>query len=236
MKKLAILAATGNAHKMREFREIFREVLTCHAEWEIDIFAERELAERIGLLYEAPEETGTRFCENSAIKANGIRAFLQAHPEALPEGYDRTVIIADDSGICVDALGGAPGVLSARYAQKQGVSGNADDGDNLEKLLADMHGVPREKRQAAFVCSITAIVLSEKADAVREIQTEGRIKGLLTEEPFGAGGFGYDPIFYVERFGKTTAEMTPEEKNAISHRGMALREAAEKVYGIFTEL
>lgn len=231
-KKMIIIAATGNAHKMREFREIFQEVLTRHADWEIDVIAEKALAARVGASYEAPEETGTRFCENSAIKARGIREFIRQHPQSCPSGYDACVIIADDSGICVDALGGAPGVRSARYAAAEGQPGNSDDAENLRKLLRDTQNVPDAQRTAAFVCSITAILLPED----RTLQTEGRVAGVLTREPRGVGGFGYDPIFYVPAYGKTTAEMRAEEKNAISHRGMALREAAERVYGILTEM
>ena len=233
---MAILAATGNQHKMREFRQIFTEVLTRHAEWEIDIFAEKELAMKAGAVYESPEETGTKFCENALIKAKGIEAFLKAHPEGLPDGYDQMVIIADDSGICVDALGGMPGVYSARYAQKPGANGNSDDGDNLRKLLKEMESVPDGQRGAAFVCSICAILLPQNGECGTTFFAEGKIEGVITRSPFGEGGFGYDPIFYVERFAKTTAELTAEEKNAISHRGQALREAAEQVYGILATL
>lgn len=236
-KRLAILAATGNNHKMREFRQIFSQVLTRHADWEIDVYAERELAEKCGVSYEAPEETGIHFSENAMIKAQGIHTFLQKHPKGFPEGYDRFVIIADDSGICVDALHGAPGVHSARYAQKPGETGNSADEDNLNKLLREMEGVPDAQRGAAFVCSIAAIVLPAQAEEKPWVLTaEGRIEGRLTDSPRGSGGFGYDPIFYVERFGKTTAEMTPEEKNGVSHRGKALRDAAEQVYGILASM
>lgn len=235
-KKMAILAATGNHHKMREFRQIFTEVLSRHADWEIDIFAEKELAQKAGHVYASPEETGTKFCENALIKARGIETFLLAHPEALPTGYDQMVIIADDSGICVDALNGMPGVYSARYAQKPGETGNSEDGENLRKLLQDMEAVPDGQRSAAFVCSICAIVSTKDGTQGNPLFAEGRIEGVLTRRPFGEGGFGYDPIFYVERFGKTTAELTADEKNAISHRGQALREAAEQVYGILATL
>lgn len=235
-KRMAILAATGNAHKMREFRQIFTEVLTKHADWEIDIFAEKELALKAGQTYESPEETGTKFCENALIKARGIEAFLHKFPAGLPKGYDQMLIIADDSGICVDALNGMPGVYSARYAQKPGEHGNSDDEENLRKLLREMESVPEGKRSAAFVCSICAILFSTDDSAGTPLFAEGKIEGTITRSPFGEGGFGYDPIFYVERFGKTTAELTAEEKNAISHRGQALREAAERVYGILATL
>ncbi len=233
-KKMAILAATGNSHKMREFQEIFKEILTRHEDWEIDVFPEKELAGKVGVSYEAPEETGVIFRENAEIKAVGIADFLERHPEGYPEGYDKMVILADDSGICVEALGGKPGVHSARYAQKPGVPGNSADTDNLQKLLQDMEQVPDGQRQAAFVCSIVGIVLS--GDTRQTLYAEGRIEGALTRSPKGERGFGYDPIFFVERFGKTTAELTAEEKNAISHRGQALRNLAEQVYGILTSL
>ncbi len=235
-KRMAILAATGNAHKMREFRQIFTEVLTRHADWEIDIFAEKELAMKAGAAYESPEETGTKFRENALIKARGIEAFLQAHPEGLPKGYDQMVIIADDSGICVDALNGMPGVYSARYAQKPGETGNSDDGENLQKLLKEMETIPDGQRGGAFVCSICAILIPGNGGMGAPLFAEGKIEGTITRSPFGEGGFGYDPIFFVERFGKTTAELTAEEKNAISHRGQALREAAEQVYGILATM
>ncbi|MBR5280887.1 MAG: RdgB/HAM1 family non-canonical purine NTP pyrophosphatase [Clostridia bacterium] len=231
-KKMAILAATGNTHKMREFQQIFQEILTRHEDWTIDVFAEKELAKRANVSYEAPEETGTIFRENAEIKAVGIADFLEQHPAGYPEGYDQMVIIADDSGICVEALGGKPGVYSARYAQKPGVPGNSDDGANLQKLLHDMEHVPDDQRQAAFVCSIVGIVPGEGTR--KTLYAEGRIEGMLTREPKGERGFGYDPIFYVEQFCKTTAELTAEEKNAISHRGQALRDLAEQVYGILT--
>jgi XTP/dITP diphosphohydrolase len=233
-KRMAILAATGNSHKMREFQEIFKEILTRHEDWEIDVFAEKELANRAGVSYEAPEETGTIFRENAEIKAVGIADFLEQHPKGYPKGYDQMVILADDSGICVDALGGKPGVHSARYAQKPGVPGNSADSENLQKLLRDMEQVPDHQRRAAFVCSIVGIVLN--GEKRQTLYAEGRIDGTLTRSPKGERGFGYDPIFFVEQFGKTTAELTAEEKNAISHRGQALRNLAEQVYGILTGL
>lgn len=233
---MAILAATGNRHKMQEFQEIFQEILTRHGDWNIDVFAEKALAQSVQCIYEAPEETGTTFSENARIKAEGIWSFLQHHPDALPKEYDCTVIIADDSGICVEALQGAPGVHSARYAQKPGEIGNSDDGDNLRKLLRDMKDVPDEQRNAAFVCSIAGIVLPVEGRGCQSLTAEGRIEGRLTHSPRGVAGFGYDPIFFVERFGKTTAELTASEKNAISHRGQALRDIAEQIYGILATM
>lgn len=235
-KKMAILAATGNRHKMREFQEIFQEIMTRHGDWTIDVFAEKALAQSVHCIYEAPEETGTTFGENARIKAEGIWSFLQQHPDAFPKEYDCTVIIADDSGICVEALHGAPGVHSARYAQKPGKNGNSDDGENLRKLLDDMASVPDEQRNAAFICSISGLVLPGNARTYLSLTAEGRIEGRLTHSPRGEGGFGYDPIFFVERFGKTTAELTASEKNAISHRGQALRNIAEQVYGILATM
>ena len=121
--------------------------------------------------------------------------------------------LADDSGLVVDALDGKPGIHSARYAETQG-----DDQANNAKLLKALAHVPNEKRQAAFVCSM--VLLSPDG---RQWRAEGRCEGVIAKEPRGSGGFGYDPLFFIPAMGKTMAELTGEEKNAISHRGKALR-------------
>ena len=146
------------------------------------------------------EETGTTLLENSLLKARTV--------------FDITGIptIADDTGLEVDFLDGAPGVYSARYA-----GNNVSYQDNVNKLLIELDGVPREKRKAKFRTVVTYI---DKND---ELWTEGHIDGIISESIIGDGGFGYDPIFFVPHIGKTFAELSSAEKNKISHRGLALQ-------------
>ncbi len=200
-----IIAATHNQNKLKEFEQIFG----------CKVYSASEL----GAVTD-PEETGKTFQENSAIKAEAIYKELMEKKCILPEGD--FWITADDSGLCVDALHGAPGVYSARYASADGH--NATDSENVYKLLKDMENVPEGCRQAAFVCAVTAI------NRVGETYTaEGYMKGVIAERPRGNNGFGYDPILYIEELGKTVAEMTAEEKNARSHRGQALRKLTELI-------
>jgi XTP/dITP diphosphohydrolase len=128
--------------------------------------------------------------------------------------------LADDSGLVVDALGGAPGVNSARFAGEKapGEDRRIIDRRNMEKLLSLLQGVPQEKRTARFVC---CLCLASPQEIL--IETQGSVEGLITEEPAGTGGFGYDPVFLVPALGKTVAQLGDEEKNAISHRGNAMR-------------
>ena len=146
------------------------------------------------------EETGTTLLENSLLKARTV--------------FNITGIptIADDTGLEVDFLDGAPGVYSARYA-----GNNVSYQDNVNKLLIELDGVPREKRKAKFRTVVTYI---DKND---ELWTEGHIDGIISESIIGDGGFGYDPIFFVPHIGKTFAELSSAEKNKISHRGIALQ-------------
>ena len=127
--------------------------------------------------------------------------------------------LADDSGLCVEALGGAPGVLSARYA---GVKGPGADAANNAKLLAAMKDVPDERRQAKFVCAM-ALAAHEAGGVCDLALTVDEVHGVLLREPKGTNGFGYDPLFYFPEFGKTTAELDMVTKGKISHRGKALR-------------
>ena len=154
------------------------------------------------------EETGTTFEENSLFKA---RAVMEA--TGLPA-------LADDSGIAVDALNGEPGVYSARY----GFDESLDDWGRMMLLLKNTEHVPDGRRQAKFVCVISFITPDGKI-----IQARGEIHGELTRQPRGQNGFGYDPIFYYPPFGQTTAEIPAEQKNAVSHRGNALRILNEKL-------
>ena len=154
------------------------------------------------------EENGSTFEENSYIKA---KAVMDA--TGLPA-------LADDSGIAVDALNGEPGIYSARY----GFDDTLDDWGRLLLLLKNTEHVPDGQRQAKFVCVITMVTPEGQT-----IQARGEIHGELLRAPVGKNGFGYDPIFYYPPFGKSTAEMDPEEKNAVSHRGNALRVFYEKL-------
>jgi len=146
------------------------------------------------------EETGTTLLENSLLKAHTV--------------HDRTGLpaIADDTGLEVDALDGAPGVYSARFA-----GADATYEDNLNKLLSVMEGVSDDMRSARFRTVISFV------DEIQELWTEGFIEGRITEDPRGNMGFGYDPVFYVPRLEKTFAELSTAEKNKISHRGLALQ-------------
>ena len=149
-------------------------------------------------------ETGSTFEENALLKARAIASYT-----GLPA-------VADDSGLCVDALSGMPGVLSARWA-----GGHGDDRANLELVLAQVADVPGTRLGAQFVCAAALVV-----PVGRETVVTGRVEGRLIRSPRGRGGFGYDPIFLPDGFGQTTAEMTAEAKDAISHRGRAFRALA----------
>lgn len=148
------------------------------------------------------EETGQTFRENAVLKAQTVAR------------YTHLPVLADDSGLAVDALGGQPGVYSARFAGEP-----YNDEKNNRKLLALLKGIPPEQRTARFVSSLAFIT----ADGLLKV-TEGYCEGFILEEPRGNGGFGYDPLFYLPTLGKTMAELSPTEKNQISHRGKALRE------------
>ena len=171
--------------------------------FDIELILQSELGVDIDV-----EETGTTFEENSLLKARAVMEVT-----GLPA-------LADDSGIAVDALNGEPGVYSARY----GFDESLDDWGRLLLLLKNTEHVPDGQRQAKFVCVISFVTPDGAV-----IQARGEIHGELTRQARGEGGFGYDPIFYYPPLGKTTAEMTPEEKNAVSHRGNALKVFYEKL-------
>ena len=186
-----LVLATANPHKLIE---LIRILDAGHVDVRL-----LSLAEFPG----APEvaETGATFAENALLKAHAI-----AHFTGLPA-------VADDSGICVDALNGMPGVLSARWSGRHG-----DDEANLRLLLGQLADIPDERRGARFVC-VAALALP----GGREHVSEGVVTGLLIREPRGHNGFGYDPIFVPDSADITTAEMDPADKDRISHRGKALR-------------
>ena len=183
-----IVAATNNKNKLREFKEILSPL-------GYQIVSLKDLGIEIEV-----EETGKTFEENSMLKA---KAILEATGMAS---------LADDSGLEVDALGGEPGIYSARYCE-------GSDADRVAFLLDKMKDVPDDKRSARFVSAITLMFTDGDVVTAR-----GTCEGKIAHEPAGKNGFGYDPIFFVESYGKTFAELSPEQKNMISHRGNALSE------------
>ena len=193
---MKVVLASKNPHKLVEINKItekfgFELVLQSQLGVDIDV-----------------EENGTTFEENSFIKADAVMKAT-----GLPA-------LADDSGIAVDALNGAPGIYSARY----GFDPSLDDRGRLELLLKNTEQVPDGQRQAQFVCVITMVTPDGQV-----IQARGEIHGELTRAPRGENGFGYDPIFFYPPLGKTTAELSAEEKNAVSHRANALKSFYEKL-------
>ena len=193
---MKVVLASKNKHKLVEISKITEK-------FGFDLVLQSELGVDIDV-----EETGTTFEENSFLKAEAVMKAT-----GLPA-------LADDSGICVDALNGEPGIYSARY----GFDDTLDDWGRLELLLKNTEHVPDGQRQAQFVCVITMVTPDGQT-----IQARGEIHGELTREARGENGFGYDPIFYYPPLGKTTAELDPEEKNAVSHRGNALKVFYEKL-------
>ncbi len=192
---MKILLASHNKNKIAELEALLKTVC---ADAEVVSLSD------VGFTDEIVED-GTTFEENALIKARtGARL-----------GY---ITVADDSGLMVDALGGAPGVYSARYA---GEDGNTEK--NNAKLLAALQGVPQDKRTAHFV-SVVACVFP---DGREDIVVRGECPGEILTSPRGKTGFGYDPLFWYAPFGKTYAEMTAEEKNSISHRGVAMQAFAK---------
>lgn len=189
---MKLVVATKNAHKIHELSEMLA----------IDGLTLVSLAD-VGFTGEI-EENGATFAENALIKARAAAKFC-----GLPA-------LADDSGLCVDALDGAPGIYSARYASEDGE--NASDAANVEKLLENLKGIPSGERTARFVCAI-ALVLPDGTEKT----VTGACEGVITSEIRGNGGFGYDPVFYYVPYCKTFGEATEDEKNAVSHRANAVR-------------
>ena len=193
---MKLILATNNQHKVREMRRI----LGNH-------FSEMITLKEAGIVHETVED-GTTFAENALKKAREITELT-----GLPA-------LADDSGLCVEALNGAPGVFSARYASLDGK--DADDAANRALLLKNMEGVV--DRRAYFACAIALTMPDGKV-----YQTEARFYGEIGFEEKGENGFGYDSLFFVPAYGMTSAEMSPEQKNAMSHRGEALRELEKQL-------
>ena len=189
MKNLKIVFASGNKHKIEEFGAILKQYIP-----EIEIVSMKDVG-----IFDDIVEDGLTFEENAMIKAKAVAKY----------GY---IGVADDSGITVEALGGAPGIYSARYAGEHG-----NDKKNNLKLINDMKGV--ENRVGAFVCTIACAF--PEGSPYSDFCVRGECKGSVLDEERGNGGFGYDPLFFVNEYGKTYAELSSEEKNKISHRAVA---------------
>lgn len=198
MKK-KIVFATGNEGKMREIRQIL-------ADSETDIFSMKEEGIRTDV-----EENGATFEENAVLKARAVAELTDA------------IVLADDSGLEIDFLGGEPGVYSARYLGE-------DTSYRIKnaRILERMQKVPEKERTARFVCVIAAVLPDG-----RTLTARGVMEGIIGYEERGEGGFGYDPIFFLPEYGCSTAELTMEQKNAVSHRGKALRLIKEKLQNEF---
>lgn len=203
-----VVLATRNENKVLELRRILAAAGAPVALLSI-AEAERQLGDAVP---EVPE-TGATFEENAVLKAAAVAAVT-----GLPS-------IADDSGLCVDALNGMPGVLSARWSGDIEAQVKRDDA-NLDLVLAQISDVPDERRGAQFVCAAAYV---DPAEGGVEFTVVGHVAGRLLRSRRGTNGFGYDPIFVPEGFDETTAEMSPEAKDAISHRGRAFRELAARL-------
>jgi len=190
---LKILVASTNRGKIREIADILSSA-------DVTIFTPDQIVITVDV-----QENGATFEENALKKAAAYRDVAEMSA------------LADDSGLCVDALDGAPGVMSARFAGP-----NASDADNIERLLKAMHKM--QNRKARFVCVVALALTSGEL-----ITAQGDYPGLITEAPMGSGGFGYDPVFYDPTTGKTFAELCQEEKNRVSHRKRALIALREKL-------
>jgi len=200
-----LVLATRNSGKIIEFRRILEEI----APGAVELISVDQFPDLVDV-----EETGSTFKENSLLKARCTSAAT-----GLPA-------IADDSGLCIDALGGAPGIFSARWAGKHG-----DDQANLEKVLEQLKDVSEEKRGAHFLC-VTSLVLPDG----REYVAEGRFDGSIMRSAVGTNGFGYDPIFQPKGLAISSAQMSPEEKDVVSHRGKSLRLIAPHVIRLLATL
>ncbi|SOC01878.1 RdgB/HAM1 family non-canonical purine NTP pyrophosphatase [Pseudobutyrivibrio ruminis] len=195
--KRKVIFATGNANKMREIREILGEE-------DFELLSMKEAGIDIDIV-----EDGATFEENSLIKSRAIAAVAKD-----------AIVLADDSGLEIDALNKEPGIYSARYMGED-TSYDIKNANLIERL----DGVEKQDRSARFVCAVSA-VFPDGEDAV----VRGTIEGYIGWEPMGTNGFGYDPIFYLWDKDVSTASLSPEDKNAISHRGQALRMIKEVIY------
>lgn len=197
MKPARLVIASGNRGKLAEFRQLLGAV-------GIEPVGQGELG------VEDIEETASTFVENALLKARHA-----ARVTGLPA-------LADDSGLCVDALGGAPGLYSARYAGP-----GADAATNIKKLLGELRDVPEAQRGAHFHC---VVVMLRHPEDPQPLIAEGQWQGRILQARRGTGGFGYDPVFFCCQQGLSAAELSPEVKNRISHRGRALEQLRERLY------
>lgn len=192
---MKIVFATGNKNKMKEIRKILGGL-----GMEIQSMSEAGVEGDV-------EENGSSFAENSMIKARAVAAELKA------KGEEDCIVLADDSGLEIDYLNGEPGIYSARY-----MGHDTPYSEKNAAIIERLSGVKDEDRTARFVCAISAVLPDGK-----ELSTLGKMEGRIGYEIAGENGFGYDPIFFLPEYGKTSAEISEDEKNAISHRGKALR-------------
>ncbi|MCS4483898.1 RdgB/HAM1 family non-canonical purine NTP pyrophosphatase [Gleimia sp. 6138-11-ORH1] len=200
MTDFRLILATGNAHKVDELFAILSPLLPQLAREEIATLSDFRVT--------PPVEDEVTFAGNALLKARALAA-----QTGLP-------CVADDSGLAVEVLGGAPGIFSARWAGKHG-----DDQANLDLLLAQLADVKPAHRQAAFVC---AAALVDPVSGLEAVEV-GKLNGVLTDKPRGENGFGYDPIFVPHGFSQTTAELDPQVKNSISHRAVAFTALAPQL-------
>lgn len=239
--KVQIVFATGNADKVREIREIIQDP-------EASVYSMKELG-----ISSDPEETGTTFEENARIKARAVADILLENPARyLQDLSTPIVVLSDDSGLVVDALGGAPGIYSARFLGR-----DTSYTEKMTYILSELKDKTGDKRSARFVCACAAVLLPAPESAasgaaalepaalepaalkpaghegaapeVREIVVTETMEGQIADRIAGEHGFGYDPVFYLPEYGKTSAELTDEEKNAISHRGKAFRAMTDRL-------
>lgn len=195
-----VIIASNNKNKIKEIKEILKD-------YKFSILSQSEAGIDIDV-----EENGQTFMENAYKKAAEIHKLKNG-----------SMVIADDSGLAVEALNGAPGIYSARFAGEHG-----NDSKNNEKLLEMLKGVPFEKRKAKFICAIVFII-----DDNNIIKVQGEVEGYIAEKEAGKDGFGYDPLFYMPKYNKTFAEITSDEKNSISHRAIALKRLLEEIKRLF---
>lgn len=234
--KVQIVFATGNADKVREIREIIQDP-------EASVYSMKELG-----ISSDPEETGTTFEENARIKAKAVSDILLENPARYLQDLSTPIaVLSDDSGLVVDALGGAPGIYSARFLGR-----DTSYTEKMNYILSELKDKTGDERSARFVCACAAVLLPAPESAasgaaalepaghegaghegaapeVREIVVTETMEGQIADHIAGEHGFGYDPVFYLPEYGKTSAELTDEEKNAISHRGKAFRAMTDRL-------
>ena len=198
---MKIIVASNNTHKITEIKDILKDI-------PLDIYSLKECNIDIDVV-----EDGKTFKENAYKKAKEIKDYL------ISLGEKDFIVMSDDSGLEVECLNKEPGIFSARYAGEHG-----NDKKNNEKLLKNLGEIDINNRNAEFVCSIVLITWKGK-----ELFIEGRCKGVIGYEEQGKDGFGYDPLFYMPSLEKTFAELTSDEKNKISHRGVALKKLKEEI-------